>query len=351
MNYSCIGLIGILRNEPSLHKPDITSFKCHFKNRTLRILNNISGLTRLNKIVKDETVEAVHFLDIEILLLYIFVRCHLLGLKGIRVVITQHSVNRIRTDRKSLFHRFYRALIHHAYNYLEKNLDLLVLTNGLHITSELTTKGFLAEKSVITAWWGSKYDSSLYATQKKKTNSFLVYGILRKDKNLDFLFHNFSKLSHPYTLHIAGYPRDYSREQLESLIAKYQIPADQIVLELDYLPEERVAALLSTSQYILLPYSSDNLSNSGPMIDAIQFDCIPIASGYGERLEFIRKFGLGLLFYYDSSPTLFDVLEKCQNDDHPVREISSLIKERKRQFTWANIISDLINQKKIYSPG
>ncbi len=349
LGYSCVGLIGILRTDPIVKSSHITSFKCLFKNRTLRILNNVIGLSRLQKIIRTESVQAVHFLDIEILLLYLFVRLGILKLNSLRVVITQHSINRIRSDHTSLTHRIYRRLIHHSYNYLDRNLDLIVLTNGKNISAELVANGYLSEKKVITTWWGSSYNSVSNNLQEKRPNSFLLYGILRKDKNLDFLLENFSKVNRPYILHIAGYPRDYSRNQIDLLIEKYKIPQECISWELGYLSDSRITELLATSQYILLPYSSDNLSNSGPMMDAIQFGCIPIVSGYGERLEFIQRFDLGYIFFYEKKPSLCDILNQCLANSDQSTYYQELINQKKKQFTWATIITKLVRREKIYS--
>lgn len=307
------------------------------------------GLRRLEKIIRTESLHAVHFLDIEILLLYLFVKLRVLKLDSLRVVITQHSINRIRSDHTYLSHRIYRRLIHHAYNYLDRTLDLIVLTNGQNISAELITNEYLSEKHVITTWWGSRYNPESNNLNEKRPNSFLLYGILRKDKNLDFLLENFSKVNQPYLLHIAGYPRDYSRYQIDLLIEKHKIPKERIVLELGYLPDSRITDLLAASQYILLPYSSNNLSNSGPMMDAIQFGCVPIVSGYGERLEFIQYFDLGYIFFYEKKPYFYDILEQCLANNGQSSYYRNLINQKKKQFTWATIITKLAKGEKIYS--
>lgn len=349
LGYSCLGVLGLQQSDIIEKSMDIYPFHYKTQNRTIRIFTNLMGFSRVRHVLQQEEIAAIHFLDIEIFLLFLFIRFNRPLFKNIRIVITQHSINRLQ-NRSSPFVRMYKRFIFKAFAYLEQHHDLKILTNGKNITKWITSEGMLSTETVETIWWGSDYETDKIDWEEKTPNSFLFYGIIRKDKNLEFLLDTISNIDQPFHLHIAGYPRDYSPDDLHKLLHKYGLTDQQVTLELEYLSEERIADLLSSSTFILLPYNRDNLSNSGPLIDSIQFGCIPIASGYGERRELITNFDVGYLFYFDHSPTLIDVLNNCYKNPDKNSYYQKNIEDIKKRFTWEWIIRDLVINKKVYDP-
>lgn len=348
LGYSCLGIVGLLHNDEIEKSEDTYSFHYHTRNRFLRIFTNLIGFSRIRQLLQHEKITTIHFLDIEIFLLSLFVRFNKQRFLNVRIIITQHSINRLQNQTGSIIAPIYRWIIRNSYSYLEKNFDLIVLTNGLSITKRIVNEGILSSESLETIWWGSDYATKEIDWDAKIPNSFLFYGIIRKDKNLELLFDTFSQLDYPFHLHIAGYPRDYSPEYLQKLLYDYGLTDDKVTLELEYLSEKRISQLLKSSTFILLPYNRHNLSNSGPLIDSMQFGCIPIASGYGERHEFISHFNTGYLFYYDHSPSLKDILIECHNNPDKNVHYQETLQKVKNRFTWKWIIRDLSIKKQIY---
>lgn len=348
IGFTCIGVVGLWHPDKIEKSDDIFSFHYKTQSDTFRIFANILGLSRVRHILMQESITSIHFLDIEIFHLFIFLFFNRSTVKHTRIIVTQHSINRLQNQTSFIFSSLYKWVIRRSYTYIEKNFDLKVLTNGRNITRWLINENFLEPATITTTWWASQFEVKEIDWSLKNPGSLLFYGIIRKDKNIEYLLKSVSEADQSLRLHIAGYPIDYSERQLHDLLNKYELSDAQVTLELGYLSEQRIAELLRFSSFIILPYSDKNLSNSGPLIDAIQFGCIPVASGYGERYEFINFFDAGYLFYFDRSPTLKDLLsEHLQNSESNTHYRETLSKIRK-QFTWEWIIRDLVLNRVIY---
>lgn len=339
-------LVGISKYKPN---DTFNYFKYYNFNKITRLLSNLLGIRKLKMISNKNSINVIQFLDVEIMILFISVFFNRRFYKNKRIIITQHSANFFVNPKDNFVLYLYRKVTKVAFQYLEKNIDLKVITNGKYIAEQLVKFYSLNKKTVIESWWGAK-KNNLLTKQFKENNTFLFFGIIRKDKNIEFLLGSFSKIKGNYKLIIAGYPQDYSKEEIKNLIQKYKIKKENIEFHLKFLKESEIKDILSKSKYIIIPYKKDNVSNSGPLIMGLQFNCIPIVSDYGERGYIVEKYKLGYSFKFTSNCTkLTQILHKCLLDNELHNEKINNILKSKDIFTWDNIIKKLIFNDKIYS--
>lgn len=340
---ACHGILGVNDEMAASEPRSATLFKRSFPQRRLRMLDNITGLRKLLQAAKasNQEVDAIQLLDVEIILLTIFVFFNRRYFKKKRVVVNLHSINHLSGNNKGVLRTMYAALVKRGYRYLERTLSLRVVTNGAFLTEFMVTHGFLKDQTVITSAWGSPDLQKELAPELKEDHTFLFLGMIRKDKNPEYLLDQFSKVDGACKLIIAGMPRDYTRQQMQQMIEYSGIDRDKLELYLDYLSTDRMYELYNRARYLVLPYTKSNVSSSGPLVTALQFNCIPIASDYGQRAQIIRQYQCGHLFGLDEEDALSRLVEELlQQNRNP---LTSEIKEAKRNHQWGHIISRLVD--------
>jgi glycosyltransferase involved in cell wall biosynthesis len=345
--FECYSVLG--RERSHAHEKDDNDYIYNGDSKLLRILHSYKGLKKLKKLCVEKEISIIHLLDFEIITLCVFLLFNKNQLPNIKLILTLHSVNYLQ-ESSNVFKAFYRKCIIAAYKHIDKHFKLDIITNGDTITDLFTSVIQLKDARIITSTWGTEDLSNGIDLNKKKENSFLFLGIIRRDKNIEYLLNEFATIEDDFTLTIAGMPFGYEIEELEALVEKSGIPDSKINVKLQFLTDSDYSTLLAEHQFIVLPYKQDNKSNSGPLIQALQFNVIPIVSNYGERAQITRNLNVGYTFSFEDDLNLRDIVDQilAKRTASTDTYIKNIVAE-KDSFLWKNLIERLIVEQKVYS--
>jgi len=344
--FQCFSVLGREKKKP-LNSSSFV-FKSFTSNKILRIISSFKGLSLLKKVSRSKNISVIHFLDFEIFTLSLFLRLNRAFFLDKKIILTLHSVNYLKDSGQTLFRKIYRNMIVSSYRYLDQNLNIDVVTNGETLTKTFQRSIPLENSRIITSSWGANKVDDKQLNDNREFNSFLFLGIIRKDKNLEYLLNQFSMVQKKFTLTIAGMPFDYDMEELEEIILQSGIDTKMIRTHFEFIDDSTYEELLNEHKYIVLPYSSDNQSSSGPLIQALQHEIIPIVSNYGERGSIVEKNNLGYSFEFDSENSLKEIVENILEKTVDNDLFSENIRMKKEDFLWKNLIKNLIYTHNVY---
>lgn len=125
---------------------------------------------------------------------------------------------------------------------------------------------------------------------------FLFFGMLRKDKGIEFLFEAFSMLQEtPARLVVAGSLFDYSEEQIRAMLQRLGIE-NRVILRLGYVSDAQVPLFFFAADAVVFPYRKIYTGGSGPLLkEAAVFRTPIIANDVSEMGKLVRERGIGLL--------------------------------------------------------
>lgn len=330
--------------------PDETTvtFSNTSTSRTRQILRTLHGLRLAFRHARRVRARAIYIQDFEITTFMLARWLFGYRLPVQRICLHQHAGNFHPSPGDSRFFKLYRSITRRLYTVLLGDPRVRIIANGSHIAQALRSYTHHGnDASVLDSNWGTQVQS-LGVESVKRPNSFLFAGIIRSDKNLDYLLREFAQLpAGKAHLHIAGIPFDYTADEIRVKISQSAIPAENITFEPSFFTAQEWADRFRASEFIIIPYRASNQSSSGPLIDALQFGCIPIVSDYGERGYITRTYDLGLRFDFEQTPLreILGLVCSPEFDPTPYRE---RIRSVKSQFTWSFILHDLTHQKKIF---
>jgi len=343
--YVVSGLVGCLT--PPVDLPETEYFINTSKGRFTRILGTIKGMGIAFKSASDKQIPVIYIQDFEIMALSIAMMLNWRRVKTLRIVLHQHAGN-FEVDRsESLVLHLYRKITKVLFRRLLARPNVRIIANGGYIAEALQQYTGIGAPTVVASTWGTTPGNM---TAPKESKSFLFAGILRNDKNLELVLASLAKhLDAEWTLIIAGRPFDYTAEQIHKMIRDAGIPEHRVETHLRFIPDEEWATFFSRSEYIFVPYKAYNKSNSGPLIDALQYECIPIVSDVGERGDLVKRFGIGYAFDFGHR-SLSELLKRLLTPEHDNTSVLTSIRQVKDDFTWPKILRDLTDNHRIFEP-
>lgn len=230
-------------------------------------------------LVKNKSYTKIHFLDGEYLLIGLlskFLRA--------KSIITLHNPS-IFTKSNS-----YSKLISKLY----KSLNCTFIVHGEY--SKSVVKDYLNGEIVSINYPVSTVNEKKYHNSLKRRKYVSLIGVLRRDKNIFKLIEIFSQLyKYEPTLQflIAGYPLEYSKEEIRNYISKFKGLENNITLILKYLSNEDYESYLTKTKVLINTYSSDFVSASGPVADAIGYGIPVVVRDIGQVGELVKQHNLG----------------------------------------------------------
>ncbi|NET33899.1 MAG: glycosyltransferase [Cyanothece sp. SIO1E1] len=339
-----LGIIGKYSSDTTSN--DTYIFKLNDRSKFTRIFSNFFGYRKLKLAHTRSESKLIHLLDFEILTLATFLLFNYQKLRKTKIVLSLHSTNYFNSSN-NLFINLYSIFAKFAYKLLDKLFDVLIVTNGSIITNNFTKFVELKRTRIVTSSWGSDIKPSLHL--KKKKNSFLFLGIIRRDKNPDYLIREMAKINKNFSLTIAGHLSGYTEEEFRNIISKSNIPEYKVNLQPGFLSSATYLNLLETHQYIILPYKPFNQSSSGPLIDAIQTQTLPIVSNFGERGYIVNKNKIGFGFDFQKNHLSEIIREILLNpESEKINSYTKNIKKIGPSYTWDFVLDTLITKDKIY---
>jgi glycosyltransferase involved in cell wall biosynthesis len=343
--YEVTGMAGFSK-EPD-HTPDTDYFVNPAKGRFTRILGTLKGLSRAFRLAEERSIPVLYIQDFEIITLSTAMWVNRHRLVGRRIVLHQHAGNFEVEAAESRVLHLYRRLTRPLFRRLLRKPEVRIIANGGSIAEGLERYTGVGAPTVIASTWGTRPGEP---TAPSEPNHFLFAGILRKDKNLEGVLDAFSRFGkRDWSLTIAGRPMEYTPDEILGLIRRSGADATRIDLQLRFIDDDEWASFFSRATYVLIPYKAFNKSNSGPLIDALQYDCIPIVSDFGERGAMVRRLGIGYAFDFDKR-TLIALLDRLLAQGHSNAEVAKAIRSVKADFTWPKILRDLTGKHRIFDP-
>ena len=182
---------------------------------------------------------------------------------------------------------------------------------------------------------------------------FLFFGGIRSTKRLDILLDAFLAMDKQYAekaeLWIYGKSSDKDKTMFEEKVKG----RDNIIMKLDYVPDNIVADLFCSSTYLVLPY--EQITQSGPMMISYNYNLPIIASDIDSFKERIEDGKNGYLFKTNNIDDLKRVLETCvdqnENEYNYIKEsMKSFVEQEYSQKViiqkYCNMLDDFIEENK-----
>ena len=129
-----------------------------------------------------------------------------------------------------------------------------------------------------------------------KGTIFLFFGMLRRDKGIEYFFKAISLLKNKdFRVLIAGSLFDYQKSEILNLIEKLRIK-DRVLLKLGYIDQNEVYFYFYTSDVLVLPYIKIYTGGSGPLLKEAAVCKIPsIVSDVSEMGRLVKRNKMGLI--------------------------------------------------------
>lgn len=140
---------------------------------------------------------------------------------------------------------------------------------------------------------------------------FLFFGMIRKDKGIEFLFEASSLLKDKdFKILVAGTPFDYKEKEILDLVEKYKIK-EKVILKLDYIKENEVYFYFYASDVLVLPYIKIYTGGSGPLLKEAAICRIPsIVSNVSEMGRLVRENKMGLIAQPENPQSLAEKIKE-----------------------------------------
>ncbi|MCA9766897.1 MAG: glycosyltransferase family 4 protein [Carnobacterium sp.] len=269
------------------------------------LITYLSFISEINKIVKSDAVDIIHFLNGDS-----FYRYFGVGLKYLSkpVVITYHHMQfgLLRNiTLKFLFKKAFCGIVHT--NHLENRLKSMGINNVYHIEypvfSEETSLTNLEAKTNI----GLPIDKKC----------IIILGMTSYYKGTDILIEALKKVEEPFFLYITRAGGKFNKDYVLNNTKEY---ADSIKCEEKVLTEKEYVNALVAADLLVLPYRYEFDGASGPMIEGIWNRKYIVGAEHGSMGELITRYNLGKTF-------------KTENSDDLARVLNEVLKDKN---TWSN---------------
>ena len=178
---------------------------------------------------------------------------------------------------------------------------------------------------------------------KRKFNKtiFLYFGRIFYYKGVDILIDAVNILSQKrddFTVIVAGESDSWNVEYEPKIKNKKNLE-----LIIRYIKKDELTELFSKADYFIAPYRE--ITQSGPLLRAYNFDIIPITSNENGFLEYVKNNENGFVFESGSAIDLARVMEKAIMISPSEKNIilSNISKMKSYEFDINNITSKYLN--------
>lgn len=269
-----------------------------FQKRKIR--EYLDWLNELFSYVEKEKPDIVHFLTGDV-----FYRYFGLGLekfKRYKTVITLHWIRYgfLETISSKMICKKANVVVVNS-TFLKKQLNERRLHNIVHIEYPQFNK---IESHHIEAcrFWGIN----------EKIKTLACIGSTRYDKGIDILLDALNKVKAPFQLLIAGQPRAFDEEFINSKVGNYK---KNVCLNLHYLSDEELSYAIAASDIIVLPYRKSFNGASGPLGEGVSSGKCILGANHGNLGFTILENHLGYTFDSESIDSLANTLELALIED------------------------------------
>lgn len=168
--------------------------------------------------------------------------------------------------------------------------------------------------------------------------NLLFFGLIREYKGLDILIEAFSRLDSSYNLIIAGEP--YGSFEKYAKLIEQSPNRENIYLETEYIPDNKVPLYFSAADLCVLPYRS--ATQSGISSIATYYEVPMVTTDVGGLKEMFEGKGTGIVVEQISSEAIKEAILRFFSKGER-EKFGENIKKEKERLNWSNFCSRLIN--------
>lgn len=195
-----------------------------------------------------------------------------------------------------------------------------IVTLGDYHKEELRKQFNLNEKFPIAVIYDGASPPSFSLTKKQareklainyKGPIFLFFGMLRRDKGIEYFFKAVSLLKNKdFKVLIAGSLFDYQESDILNLIEKLRIK-DKVFLKLGYIDQREVYFYFYASDALVLPYIKIYTGGSGPLLkEAAVCKISSIVSDVSEMGRLVKEKKMGLIAEPENPESLAEKMKE-----------------------------------------
>ena len=302
----------------------------HYEDERRSVFTYLKMLYEIYSVATKEKVSIIHFLTGDIFYKYLGI-----GLRIFRrwkTVCTIHWVREGRLQSLSL-RRICKAfsinVVHSSY--LKNEIRSLGVENVYHIEYPQFNK-VSAETNKSRDYFNLAHDVPVLA----------CIGGTRYDKGLDILVNALKNVSEEYQLLIAGQPSHFKESDIITLTEEI---ADKTHLCLRFLSDEELAAAISASDFIVLPYRKTFNGASGPLGEGVSFGKCIIGSDHGNLGYTINTYHLGYTFMSENVEALSNVITQALSvpfaEDEQYKKYQKLLNPNHFRLEYKKIYEQL----------
>ncbi|WBU90697.1 glycosyltransferase family 4 protein [Cellulophaga omnivescoria] len=251
------------------------------------------------KIVKSGIIQKndlVYIMDYDVIPLLTLIKK--LNKKG--VIKTFLWIHSAKFQSKDIIYSLYKSVFKYIFNNKILNNIQGIVVNGKYIKSEISKFLKIQDHKIHIIQYPSsipfkKVSKPLARKElglKQNDNVILFFGMLRKDKNIEFTIENVSKSNKEPKLIIAGSEASVTKEDIDKWITKHNMK--NYMLDIDYISEEKMALYYSCSDLLILTYELESGSQSGPLSLAREFELPALVTNTGEIGKYVIDNNVGL---------------------------------------------------------
>jgi len=307
-------------------KPDTVStgrtgtFKSAVRGISL-ILDNVGVLIRLLRIYRKRHFDVVHFFDYEpvstVIVLSFFSWLFRLRIQTLFVVV--HAPDPSFQGHNNLLYNFYGTVSRPMLRRLLSTYATAITAHGTWEKGEL--EGLLgiqhSRRPVLTVPYGNKVQGKTPSRDEARRalgisyngTLLLFFGMLRKDKGIEYLLEAAGRIRADCKILIAGMPFDWTAEEIQRMIRGHQCE-DRILASLGYIPEEAIPNYFAAADGLIFPYMKHYMGAAGPLKSALGFGKPMIATKVRELSDFLEMAPIGIAVDPENAEALKEGIER-----------------------------------------
>ena len=140
---------------------------------------------------------------------------------------------------------------------------------------------------------------------------FLFFGILRRDKGIEYLLEAVSLIQDlDFKVIIAGALFDYKEAELLTLINKYRID-EKLVLKFEYIKDEDISFYFFSADVVVFPYIKKYRGGSGPLLkQAAVYKKPVLVTDVSEMGRLVKSKNMGIVVEPENAQVLADAMKE-----------------------------------------
>lgn len=288
-----------------------------------------------SKLIRKE--DLVYIMDYDVLPLVFLIRA-LKSKKLTNIFLWIHSA---KFQSKDILYTLYKSIFKFIFNNLIFSNIKGVVVNGNYIKQQILRNLKVIPEKIHVIQYPSeipfkKINKDL-ARQKldigKDEKIILFFGMLRMDKNIELTIYSAAEASSSPKLIIAGSEASVTKKEIEGWIIKHNLK--NYILDIGYIPEEKMALYYSSSDLLILTYDLESGSQSGPLSLAREFELPALVTNTGEIGDYVINNNVG---FVAESNNLNDFAKKIDiffgENLGKEENLKNSLKDAKKKYSW-----------------